>query len=202
MTWLGQKGDPAPAPQQKSTAASTANTATTPGASSAPYTPASPAPREYESMAPASKGATIGKSIHIKGELTGSEDLAIEGKVEGKITLSGCRVTIGSSGQVTADIVAKTVIVGGQVKGSVRAEERVEVSSTGNLLGDVRAPRVVLVDGAKFKGAIDMDPASAGSSASASNSKSAASKSEPASTTPARDPMLTPEEPLYAKMES
>lgn len=200
MNWLGQK------PETQPTQSTQPSQPTQPPRSTAPSTPPpspSPASREMErTVAAASRGASIGKSIHVKGELTGSEDLAIEGTVEGKISLTGCRVTIGPTGQVRADITATAVIVGGQMKGSVRAEERVEVAANGNLIGDVRAPRVVLADGAKFKGSIDMDPASAGSSASPSTSKSAASKSEPMTSKPARDPMLTPEDsPLYAKVE-
>jgi len=183
MNWLKEKVDNEPARDSKSTQ----NTPSTPAASSAPYTPyaaATLAPKPVEpAPAPAPRGmASIGKSIHVKGELSGSEDLAIEGRVEGKINLSGCRVTIGASGQVTADIVAKSVIVAGTVKGRVQAEERVEVAASGNLLGDVRSPRVVLVDGAKFKGAVDMEPSAS------SNSNSTSSKAMK------HDPLLVPEE--------
>lgn len=101
--------------------------------------------------------ANIGKSLTIKGELTGSEDLSIDGKVEGKITLNGQHVTIGPNGQVTAEVQAKSVVVGGQMKGNITADDRVEIAATGAMLGDVRAPRVVLADGARFKGSIDMD---------------------------------------------
>jgi cytoskeletal protein CcmA (bactofilin family) len=104
-----------------------------------------------------SKVASIGKSLHVKGELTGNEDLVIEGTVEGKITLNGHSVTIGQTGRVAAEIQAKSVVVGGQVKGNITADERVEVASTGTMVGDVRAPRVVLGDGARFKGSVDMD---------------------------------------------
>ena len=101
--------------------------------------------------------ANIGKSLHVKGELSGNEDLAIEGKVEGKITLNHCSVTIGETGRAAAEIHAKSVVVGGVVKGDIIAEERVQVLATGPMLGDIRAPRVVLVDGCRFKGRIDMD---------------------------------------------
>jgi len=103
------------------------------------------------------KVASIGKSLHVKGELTGNEDLAIEGTVEGTIALNGYNVTIGPTGHVVADIRAKSVVVGGQVNGNISADDRVEVAATGTMVGDVRAPRVVLVDGARFKGRIDMD---------------------------------------------
>jgi cytoskeletal protein CcmA (bactofilin family) len=79
-------------------------------------------------------------------------------------------VTIGASGNVNAEISAKSIHVAGHAKGVVRAEERVEVTSTGNLTGDLRSPRVALADGAKFKGTIDMDPNAPASGASASRS--------------------------------
>jgi cytoskeletal protein CcmA (bactofilin family) len=129
-----------------------------------------PAVRESWESASAAKVASIGKSLHVKGELTGSEDLVIEGKVEGSITLSGYKVTVGNSGHVSADIRAKSVVIGGQVNGSVHADERVEVSATGRMVGDIRAPRVVLVDGATFKGKVDMDAKSTASSRAASSS--------------------------------
>jgi cytoskeletal protein CcmA (bactofilin family) len=186
MNWLNQnKYESEPA---KTTTPTTPqqHTNPTPAATTAPA-PAPAAPRAaVEPMTSTSKSANIGKSIVVKGEITGSEDLAIEGKVEGKITLTGCRVTIGSTAQVSAEIVAKTVIVGGQVKGSVRAEERIEVASTGNVNGDLRAPRVVLADGAKFKGSIDMDP-NGGSHASSSKNQNSSKERD-------RDPLLVPEE--------
>jgi cytoskeletal protein CcmA (bactofilin family) len=101
--------------------------------------------------------ASIGKSVHVKGELSGREDLAIEGKVEGTIALNGYNVTIGQTGRVAAEIQAKSVLVGGHVNGNISADDRVEVAATGSMVGCVRAPRVVLVDGARFKGSIDMD---------------------------------------------
>jgi cytoskeletal protein CcmA (bactofilin family) len=105
--------------------------------------------------------ASIGKSLHVKGELSGQEDLAIEGKVEGKIVLKGQNVTIGQTGRVSGEIHAKAVVVAGLLNGDIVAEEMVEVAATGTMMGDIRAPRVVLADGAKFKGSIDMDAKSA-----------------------------------------
>jgi cytoskeletal protein CcmA (bactofilin family) len=92
--------------------------------------------------------ANIGKSIAIKGDLTGNEDLVIEGKVEGKITLPSGQVTIGADGKVTADLDAKSVVIVGRVKGNVRATERAEIHSSGVLEGDVHAPRLVVQEGA------------------------------------------------------
>jgi cytoskeletal protein CcmA (bactofilin family) len=113
------------------------------------------------------KLASIGKSLHVKGELRGSEDLVIEGRVEGKITLTGFVVTIGQAGKVSAEIHAKCVVVGGLVEGDINADERVEVASTGTVMGNIRSPRVALMDGARFKGSIDMESKSASRPAAA-----------------------------------
>ena len=118
------------------------------------------------------KIVNIGQSIHIKGELTGNEDLTIEGKVEGKVFLKDHNLTVGANGKIVAEIQAKTVMVLGEVTGNITADDKVEVAATGTMRGDIVAPRVVLADGAKFKGAIDMDKKS-GSSTSASVSSSA-----------------------------
>ncbi len=103
------------------------------------------------------KLVNIGQSISIKGELTGNEDLTIEGKVDGKVVLKDHNLTIGANGRITAEIHAKTVLVLGEVVGNVTADDKVEVAATGSMRGDILAPRVVLADGARFKGAIDMD---------------------------------------------
>jgi cytoskeletal protein CcmA (bactofilin family) len=103
------------------------------------------------------KVVNIGQSIHIKGELTGNEDLTIEGKVEGKINLKDHNLTIGANGKITAEVQAKTVMVVGEVVGNIVADDKVEVAASGTMRGDIAAPRVVLADGAKFKGTIDMD---------------------------------------------
>jgi cytoskeletal protein CcmA (bactofilin family) len=100
--------------------------------------------------------ATIGKSLVIKGELTGSESLYIDGKVEGAITLPGNRVTIGRNGQVQANISAREIVVLGKVKGNLEASDRVDIRSEGALTGDVIAQRISIEDGAFFKGGIDI----------------------------------------------
>ena len=99
---------------------------------------------------------TIGKSICIRGELTGNEDLTIEGKVEGKIELKDHNLTIGSTGTIEAEVSAKKVTVDGQVTGNIAAGEKVELSESGRVKGDIVAPRVVIADGAQFKGMVDM----------------------------------------------
>ena len=120
------------------------------------------------------KIVNIGQSIHIKGELTGNEDLTIEGKVEGKVFLKDHNLTVCANGKIVAEIQAKTVMVLGEITGNITADDKVEVAATGTMRGDIQAPRVVLADGAKFKGAIDMDK-KAGSSTSTSISASASS---------------------------
>ena len=103
-----------------------------------------------------SEKISIGSSMHIKGELTGNEDLTIDGRVDGKILLTGHQLTIGENGHVTAEINdASTVIVRGTMSGNITAADRVEVAPQGSMQGDIRAPRVVLADGSRFKGRID-----------------------------------------------
>ena len=120
------------------------------------------------------KIVNIGQSIHIKGELTGNEDLTIEGKVEGKVFLKDHNLTVGANGKIVAEIQAKTVMILGEVTGNISADDKVEVAATGSMRGDIQAPRVVLADGGKFKGSIDMDKKS-GTSTAASTSASASS---------------------------
>lgn len=102
--------------------------------------------------------AGIGKSIVIKGELSGNEDLAIEGRVEGKINLNQTLLTVGEQGKVKAQIVAKTVVVIGQVQGNITAVDKVDIRDKGAVDGDICAPRVAIAEGAHFRGSIDMRP--------------------------------------------
>lgn len=100
--------------------------------------------------------ASIGKSIVIKGEVSGSEDLTIEGQIDGKIELRDHILSIGASGRVQAHIVAKSIVVHGQVTGNLTAAEKVEIRENGSVEGDITAPRVAIADGAKFRGSVDM----------------------------------------------
>ena len=109
--------------------------------------------------------ATIGKSLVIKGEVTGSESLYIDGRVEGSINLSGNRVTIGRNGVVAANISAREIVVLGKVRGNLTASDRVDIRSDGSLTGDVVAARISIEDGAFFKGGIDIRKAGAGTGA-------------------------------------
>jgi len=117
--------------------------------------------------------ATIGQSIVFKGELTGDEDLEIEGQVEGNVRLANNQLTIGASGRVTAQVVAKSIIVIGRVKGNLTATERIEIQATGIVEGDVKAPRLNVQEGAVLNGGIDMSSnAAAGAQTSASSAAS------------------------------
>jgi len=100
--------------------------------------------------------ATIGKSLVIKGEVTGSESLYIDGRVEGSINLSGNRVTVGRNGIVNANISAREIVVLGKVRGNLQASDRVDIRTEGSLTGDVVAQRISIEDGAFFKGGIDI----------------------------------------------
>jgi len=104
------------------------------------------------------ESVSIGKSIVIKGEVSGSEDLTIEGQVDGRIQLRDHTLTIGSSAHLQAHIVAKSIIVVGQVTGDLTAYEKVDIRESASVEGDIVAPRVAIADGATFRGSIDMRP--------------------------------------------
>ena len=131
---------------------------TAPGAprpvSSAPVT-STPSPSTEPRRS--SERATIGPSIIIKGDLSGGEDLVIEGRVEGKVDLKQHNVTVGRSGRVKADIFGKVVTIEGEVDGNVFAQEQAILRQAGAIRGNITAPRVILEDGSRFKGSIDME---------------------------------------------
>ena len=143
------------------------NQPTTPGRPGEPERPATSAPATTSAVSepaaaprPVSTStadqATIGKSLVIKGEVTGSESLYIDGRVEGSINLSGNRVTVGRNGVVSANINAREIVVLGKVRGNLTASDRVDIRSDGSLTGDVVAARISIEDGAFFKGGIDI----------------------------------------------
>jgi cytoskeletal protein CcmA (bactofilin family) len=105
---------------------------------------------------PGGKMANIGKSITIKGDLTGDEDLVIEGNVEGKVLLPNNQLTIGANGKVRADVEGKSVVVVGHVAGNVTATDRVEIQASGTVDGDVRAPKLIIQEGAVLNGGVEM----------------------------------------------
>jgi cytoskeletal protein CcmA (bactofilin family) len=131
-------------------------TSTTPTAPSMSMGMNEPAPVARPVTTTTSDQATIGKSLVIKGEVTGSESLYIDGRVEGSINLSGNRVTIGRNGVVAANISAREIVVLGKVRGNLTASDRVDIRSDGSLTGDVVAARISIEDGAFFKGGIDI----------------------------------------------
>jgi cytoskeletal protein CcmA (bactofilin family) len=103
--------------------------------------------------------ATIGKSVIVRGELSGSEDLYVDGEVEGSISLKGQSLTIGPNGRVRANLEARNVIVHGRVDGNVVASDRVDLRKSASLTGDISTARVAIEDGAYFKGTIDIQKA-------------------------------------------
>ena len=142
---------------------------TSPSLTPEPIRPATPATPAAESAAPrptapssassVGEQATIGKGLFIKGEITGSESLYIDGKIEGTINLPGNRLTVGRNGQVNAAVNAREIVVLGKVKGNVTATDRVDIRAEGSLTGDVAAARISIEDGAFFKGGIDIKKA-------------------------------------------
>jgi cytoskeletal protein CcmA (bactofilin family) len=100
--------------------------------------------------------ANIGKSVVINGEVTGSEDLYLDGQVEGSIDLAGNRLTIGPNGKVKANITCRSVSIGGKLEGNIRATDRVDLRQTAIVLGDIATQRISIEDGAYFKGGVDI----------------------------------------------
>src|SRR5215471_12391328 len=149
-------------------------------------TPTAPAVSEPAAPRPVatttSDQATIGKSLVIKGEVTGSESLYIDGRVEGSINLSGNRVTVCRNGVVSANINAREIVVLGKVRGNLTASDRVDIRSDGSLTGDVVAARISIEDGAFFKGGIDIRKGGQPQQVQKSNGedKASVSTSEPA----------------------
>lgn len=103
------------------------------------------------------KAASIGPSITIHGDVTGEEDLVVAGTIEGTVNLKENNLVVDENGHVMANITARIIRVDGEVKGELRASEKVVIKPSGNVNGDIRSPRVVLEDGCQFKGSIDME---------------------------------------------
>ncbi len=126
----------------------------------------------------AREAAVIGPSIQIKGDLSGEEDLIIQGKVNGTIQLREKSLTIGSQGRVDANVLAHSVIVEGEVNGDLYGSDRVSIRKTGNVHGNIISPKVSLDEGCRFKGSIDMDQEMIEKAFSKTDSPSALSKSD------------------------
>jgi cytoskeletal protein CcmA (bactofilin family) len=138
----------------------------TPGYSPAPSSPLSPASHaaspgtSYSSRpsAPAARNmACLGESIEIKGKISGEEDLQVDGKIEGPVSLHGQRLTVGRTGHLNSEIIAREVVVYGKVHGNLRASDRVEIKKDGSVTGDVITARISIEDGAFFKGRIEIE---------------------------------------------
>jgi cytoskeletal protein CcmA (bactofilin family) len=121
----------------------------------------------------------IGKSVVIKGELNGSEDLTIEGHVEGKIELKDHVLTIGPNGKIKAAVFAKSVIVLGEVNGNVTASEKVDIRDGGAVDGDIVSPRVAIAEGAHFRGTVDMQKKGAQSGQQKSSGQGSSQQPQP-----------------------
>lgn len=102
--------------------------------------------------------AVLSPSVVVRGEVSGEEDLVVEGRVEGKISMRQNLVTVGAKGRVAAEINARAIHIDGEVDGNLTAEEQIILRKTSRVRGDLQAPRVTIEDGARFKGAIDMEP--------------------------------------------
>src|ERR1700739_1946779 len=140
-TQQGQSPSPTPTPEQPA---------------ARPVAVPPPLATERPATSPAGEQASISKGLSIKGEITGTESLFIDGKVEGSISIPGNRVTVGKNGNVTASISAREIVVLGKLKGNVNATDRVDIRAEGALTGDVAAARISIEDGAFFKGGIDI----------------------------------------------
>src|SRR4030081_964280 len=129
--------------------------------------------RPVDAMANGEAGGR-GSSLHVKGDITGSEDLLIDGTVEGLIQLDERKLTVGATAKVTADIIAREVVVYGNVKGNLRAKDRIEIKKDGSVNGDLTTARIMIEDGAYFKGSIEIDKSAEKETSSAAFTRTAA----------------------------
>ncbi|GAC1616905.1 MAG: hypothetical protein PVS2B2_18280 [Candidatus Acidiferrum sp.] len=121
--------------------------------------------------------ARLGASLHVKGEITGNEDLMIDGSVEGLIQLDERKLTVGATAKLTADVIAREVVVYGSVKGNLRAKDRIEIKKDGSVNGDLTTARIMIEDGAYFKGSIEIDKSAEKELSSAAFARTAAAPS-------------------------
>src|SRR6202167_1925129 len=141
-----------------------------------------PLDSSYPASSSGSGTARLGASLHVKGEITGNEDLAIDGSVEGLVQLEDRKLTIGASAKVTADVIAREVVVYGNVKGNLRARDRIEIKKDGSVGGDLTTARIMIEDGAYFKGSMEIDKSG---DAGEESSKAASSRTVTRSTSSA-----------------
>ncbi len=110
-------------------------------------------------ISPSRSSARLGAGLYIKGQLTGTEDLQIDGKVDGPISLNGHQLTVGPNAVLNSEVRAGEVVVYGKVVGNLHARDRVDVKTDGSVIGDISTARISIEDGAHFKGRIEIDPA-------------------------------------------
>ena len=145
-----------------------------------PAVPGASVPRVEASHHMEKDIVNIGKSVVIKGELNGSEDLTVEGHVEGTIQLRDHVLTIGPNGRIKAQVFAKAVIVLGEVTGNVTASDKVDIRDNGSVDGDIISPRVAIAEGAHFRGSVDMQRKGSAAAAPAAKPTATATASAPA----------------------
>jgi cytoskeletal protein CcmA (bactofilin family) len=157
--WGSKKAEPAPAkpaaPQAPAVVPATPQPAVVPE-NPMEVTPMNPNDA-MRPITPSTASARLGPSIHVKGEITGNEDLHVDGSVEGQIALEDRKLTVGSSAKVTADVSAREIVIYGNVKGNLRAKDRIEIKKDGSVVGDLTTARIMIEDGAYFKGSIEID---------------------------------------------
>ena len=164
MAWFKQN-------EQKSPASPESQTSTPPAAvpaapvqaavapveqRSGPASPAQIVPVAAAGVPAVSTASRVSRGITVRGEISGREDLSIDGEVEGTLRLGGVRVIIGATGRVRAGISAREIVVHGEVRGDVQAEERIEIGRTGNVKGNATAKRIAIEDGAVFNGTVEV----------------------------------------------
>lgn len=147
-----QSDSPNPGPAQPAAYPATQSSANF-HANSAPA-----APQTYRSSAPTARNlAILGPGLTVKGQISGEEDLQVDGKVEGSISLKGQRLTVGQNGEIVSDVHAREVIVYGKVRGNLFAEDRIEVKKDGSVIGNITGGRVLIEDGAYLKGQVEIE---------------------------------------------
>jgi cytoskeletal protein CcmA (bactofilin family) len=143
--------------------------------------------KSTEAMSPSDAAAVhetgwLGSNVHVKGDITGTEDLLIDGSVEGLIQLDERKLTVGATARLTADINARDVVVYGSVKGNVCATGRIEIKKDGSIIGNLKTAQIMIEDGANFKGSIEIDRSAAQEAGQNLSSRAAAAGSGPKST--------------------
>jgi cytoskeletal protein CcmA (bactofilin family) len=144
------------------------------------------------STSPSGSTARLGASLHVKGEISGNEDLHIDGSVEGLVQLEDRKLTVGASAKLTADVVAREVVVYGSVKGNLRARDRIEIKKDGSVVGDLTTARIMIEDGAYFKGSIEIDRSAAGSESDIEKPAYTRTAAVSGATSPAHVPVTKP----------